>query len=506
MLEESLPALAVELPEDVARLKAGGDWKRAERVIRKRLEKDLPKALRERLLLELEILERIPGEYPFAWDEAVKEAQGMFRDFTGEELEALLEEGAVEWIYLDGTIHLKDNFVANLVKTRADLTDRILQPEAEADRQENFRMLNDAIRVMKEHESVRCQFHVRSALTVCPERQRPGKRIQVQLPLPVLDSQVKKVRVLDCGILADGKKVELPSSIQIAPETFPQRTVCFETEYQAGMEFYTEFTFETQMRYWDWEKAQAELDQQAGQERQARQGQKAGQMRMAVGSDGRARDLTEDPDVGPYLKEQMTHIRFTPYLQALTAEVIGEETEPLKKAKRIYDYITSHVMYSFVRPYFTIEQQATFTASNMKGDCGLQALLFITMCRIAGVPARWQSGLYANPRGIGCHDWAQFYLEPYGWLYADCSFGGAAARAGAGERREFYFGNLEPYRMVAASQYQHGFYFPKRFLRQDPYDNQMGEAEYEDENLAGLGGTETRHEMLAITLTGEKDV
>ena len=124
MLEESLPALAVELPEDVARLKAGGDWKRAERVIRKRLEKDLPKALRERLLLELEILERIPGEYPFAWDEAVKEAQGMFRDFTGEELEALLEEGAVEWIYLDGTIHLKDNFVANLVKTRADLTDR----------------------------------------------------------------------------------------------------------------------------------------------------------------------------------------------------------------------------------------------------------------------------------------------------------------------------------------------------------------------------------------------
>ncbi len=49
-------------------------------MIRKRLEKDLPKALRERLLLELEILERIPGEYPFAWDEAVKEAQGMFRD------------------------------------------------------------------------------------------------------------------------------------------------------------------------------------------------------------------------------------------------------------------------------------------------------------------------------------------------------------------------------------------------------------------------------------------
>ena len=34
----------------------------------------------------------------------------------------------------------------------------------------------------------------------------------------------------------------------------------------------------------------------------------------------------------------------------------------------------------------------------------MQALLFITMCRIAGVPARWQSGLYAEPGSVGMHD------------------------------------------------------------------------------------------------------
>ena len=39
------------------------------------------------------------------------------------------------------------------------------------------------------------------------------------------------------------------------------------------------------------------------------------------------------------------------------------------------------------------------------------ALTFITMCRIAGVPARWQSGLYVAPDSVGSHDWAEFYTR-----------------------------------------------------------------------------------------------
>lgn len=126
-------------------------------------------------------------------------------------------------------------------------------------------------------------------------------------------------------------------------------------------------------------------------------------------------------------------------LQALAVE-LPEDIIRLKEHGDLE--LALKVMYSFVRSYFTIPQQVTYIASGMKGDCGLQALLFITMCRIAGIPAGWQSGLYANPRTIGCHDWAEFYIEPYGWLFADCSFGGAAYRAGHPERWEFYFGNL----------------------------------------------------------------
>lgn len=104
------------------------------------------------------------------------------------------------------------------------------------------------------------------------------------------------------------------------------------------------------------------------------------------------------------------------------------------------------------------------------------ALTFITMCRIAGVPARWQSGLYVAPDSVGPHDWAEFYTPQTGWLNADVSFGSSARRMGEEWRRQHYFGNLDPWRMVANNRFQAEFEPVFEGMREDPYDNQMGEA------------------------------
>ena len=74
----------------------------------------------------------------------------------------------------------------------------------------------------------------------------------------------------------------------------------------------------------------------------------------------------------------------------------------------------------------------------------------------------------------------RFYIAPYGWLFADPSFGGSAHRMGDSERNDFYFGNLDPFRMAANSELQADFDPPKTQLRIDPFDNQRGEAEYAD--------------------------
>jgi hypothetical protein len=84
---------------------------------------------------------------------------------------------------------------------------------------------------------------------------------------------------------------------------------------------------------------------------------------------------------------------------------------------------------------------------------------------------------------VGDHDWGRFYAEPYGWLYADCAYGGIAWRKGDPERWDFYFGNMDPFRIVINNDIQQTFDPPKSYMRADPYDNQCGEAEYDDRGI-----------------------
>jgi hypothetical protein len=76
-----------------------------------------------------------------------------------------------------------------------------------------------------------------------------------------------------------------------------------------------------------------------------------------------------------------------------------------------------------------------------------------------------------------------FYIAPFGWLYADPSFGGSGYRAGDVFRHNHYFGNLDPFRLVSAVDFQKDFDPEKIHERIDPYDNQRGEAEYMDHGL-----------------------
>lgn len=469
--------LTVELPEDITRVKEYGDFELAQRMIGNRLLQDLPNALHQRLLLEREIIRRLPEQYPYGWAEAMELLEETFLDFREAELQEYVENGGVEWIYIQGAICLKDNFIANLVKTREALAPRLKKPQMLEQKRNNFALLNQTIQKMKRQGRAVCHFHICSTVTIREAAQRPGEKIQVQIPVPIAYSPVRNFRLLG----------HMPGAAILAPAQYPQRTICFETEYRHGQQFQVEYELETEMRYWSPGMAGAEM---ADLEPEMAGAEMAELEPEEVGADR-------------YLKEELPHICFSPYLKSLTEEVVAKEPDVLKRARAIYDFISTQVMYSFVRSYFTISQHAAFAASNLKGDCGIQALLFITMCRIAGIPARWQSGLYATPLEIGCHDWAQFYIEPYGWLYADCSFGGAAYRAGEMERWDFYFGNLDPYRIPTVSHYQTDFYIPKKYLRSDPYDNQMGEAEYGSEGLLAGRDFELLHEVVEVELPYE---
>ena len=98
----------------------------------------------------------------------------------------------------------------------------------------------------------------------------------------------------------------------------------------------------------------------------------------------------EQPDF--CLEEQSPHIMFTPYLRELRDELAGDETNPVILARRFYDFVTTKVMYSFVREYFTIECIPEYCAVNLKGDCGVQGPSFyhaLPNVRYPGTLAVW---------------------------------------------------------------------------------------------------------------------
>ncbi len=448
MAYSDITALSVPLPEDIKKLKWSGDFDEAKQVISKRLAKDIPDSLRKRLELELEIIDILPEQYPYSKEEALELLRERFGEFSEDEFDSLFEDGAMDWICINGEVRFIDDFVENLITTRR-IPESLVADLYKKDDEERER-INRMIEYMKNNGSASYYFRIRSTLTVEPGAVREGETVKVHLPIPCECENVKNFKILDSS----------PSLKVVAPPDALQRTVYFEDNYTDGESFFVEYEFENHMRYVN-------------------------------------PDPEEVYDLQPafYLDEQPPHIMFTPYLKDLTNEIVGDEKNHLIRARKIYDYITSHVMYSYVRSYFAITDLVEYTAAGLKGDCGLQSLLFITMCRIAGVPARWQSGLYSAPWDVGCHDWAQFYVAPYGWLFADCSMGGSAYKLGNKERRDFYFGNVEPFRVIANSDFQQDFIPPKKFLCNDPYDNQVGEAELD---YRGLKRGEYRTEHVIV--------
>lgn len=432
---EDLKYLKVNLPEDILKLKCNGDFEKAQKLIDLRLNKQIPKAMRKRLELEKEILKTLKGEYPYTFEQALKKMQDNIKDFTKEELIELQEDSQADWILVDGQVHFNDSFFGSLIKTRKDLEERLINKEAEDDKRGNF--LDENIKDTKENKSASYYIHMKASLKLKEEAVIKGEKIRVYLPLPI-NCQQSNIKILKTT----------PEAKYIADENYPSRTAYFEASIDENQEFSVEYSYESSLNYNDPDPSKVTENQPSF-------------------------------DIG----ELEPHIIFTPYIMELAMEIIKDETNPLIKARKIYDYITRNVKYSYMRAYSTIINIPEYCALNLKGDCGVQALLFITLCRCVGIPAKWQSGLAVTPYHVGPHDWAQFYVEPYGWLFADPSFGGGAYRNGNLERWNFYFGNLDPFRMVANSEFQHEFDPPKQYWRHDPYDNQVGECEYENKEI-----------------------
>jgi len=91
--------------------------------------------------------------------------------------------------------------------------------------------------------------------------------------------------------------------------------------------------------------------------------------------------------VGDYNRSAPEYIRYTtqrpardvesddPVIQAAAGEIVGGETNPCLKAKRIYNWIVANIEYEYPSPWGAKE-----TYLKRRGDCGMYTALFCAMC------------------------------------------------------------------------------------------------------------------------------
>lgn len=440
--------LVVGLPDNIRRLEEQGHFDEAIDLIKRILSKRTkPHILISRLEWELERIWRIKKDYSLDEDDVFRLLKEKIANMTKEDFDRWLDQGFLEFIWVEGKRKFFNNFLANFLRENSEIRMRLIESDRTLEQRRNL-LRNHVDEVTEKNVTHGAQF-------ICPIRNRvlmklrlrsgavPGdEKIRVWLPFPREDPLQPEIQLISVST----------KDYFLAPPNWLQRTIYLEgrSNDEKDIEFEVQYEYVARAAYLPIDSKSIQL-------------------------------YVKDETYEKFTAEQLPHIAFTPYLRKLQEEIVSEETNPYLKAWRIYDWITENMRYALVPEYSTIECISEYAARNLRGDCGVQALLFITLCRIAGVPARWQSGWYLNPIRPSPHDWAQFYVEPHGWLYVDPSFGGHWRSTE--KYHKFYFGNIDHFRLIANADISSDFIPRKIHHRSDTVDNQRGEVEWSGGNL-----------------------
>src|SRR5574344_1392073 len=203
-----------------------------------------------------------------------------------------------------------------------------------------------------------------------------------------------------------------------------------------------------------------------------------------------------------FTKERKSHVIFSKEIKRITDSVVGNEQNPYLKAKKIFCYIADNYPWASAREYSTIDNIPQYVIDSHHGDCGQVGLLFITMARYAGIPAKWESGWMLHPMEINLHDWCRVFFEGIGWVGVDPSFGRVLTpddlkndvRRGKKNLNSdnsqdnekvyhFFTRGMDAYRFIVNTDYSRSFYPAKIFPRSETIDFQRGEVEWRGGNL-----------------------
>ncbi|NQV16505.1 transglutaminase domain-containing protein [bacterium] len=431
-----------------------GEFTAATQIITNYLEQgDLTGSERARYLFEIERLNRIRKDFTVGRAEVLEYIKRYYPQVSDSNMAVWEAAKALEVMTIDGQDLYFNRAARNLFRIDPEMKQvwNTQHPDAEITSGSGAKLDLDL------HNAAVIQDAIASGdMYVKP------KRLRIKQSIVVNANVVPAGEIIKCWIpyprLIPGRQQDIefiqsqPETHQLAPEAALQRTIYFEKLAVADQVtlFSTEYDFTSHAVY-------REIDPD------------------------RVTKLQSLESLEANLQEESPHIVFTPALQKLSQAIIGDEQNPYLKARLLFAWVDEHTPWASAREYSTIRCIPEYAFENGHGDCGIQTLLFITLCRMNGIPARWQSGWELQPPNDSMHDWGMIYFEPYGWVPMDVTYG--LRQSEDVNLQWFYLSGMDSYRIIFNDAYSKSFIPTKSHIRSETIDSQRGEVEWSGGNL-----------------------
>lgn len=426
-----------------------GQWQQASNAINDALRGEaLSFAERQAILFQQERMRRIRQDFSQTRAATLAGARSILPDLTGDQFDRWEAAGAVEHLDIDGERWYFNRAAANLFRIHPEA--RALKEIQDGGDATSVRLRQVAIRqILEQAESsgmasvLPKRFRVEYTLSIKPGVVPEGEIIRAWLPYPHRGTRQTDVVLLHSQ----------PNWPILSPPEHPLSSIYLEQPSRGSQ--VTRFTVSFEYTTSAYCLPVIPIDSPSS--------------RRAAGA-----------EFQPHLHERPPHLVFDAGLRRLSRDILGEETRPAVMVRALYRWISDNIPWAAAREYSTLDSLTRYALVNRRGDCGIQTLLFMSLCRLNGIPARWESGWITAPHP-DLHDWCCVYLEPVGWIPVDVSFG---LQPGDGQReRWFYLGGLDSGRLVLNTDYGQPLYPAKTFFRSEVVDFQRGEAEWRGGNL-----------------------
>jgi len=123
-------------------------------------------------------------------------------------------------------------------------------------------------------------------------------------------------------------------------------------------------------------------------------------------------------------------VRSTPEIDNTAKKIVGNETDEIKKARLLYEWVCENIDYDEAKAEVVLKNPSSVdsgtivTFEERTGVCFDYSCLYVSMCRAVGVKVRLVSGLGYGGEEWGEHVWNQVYDPAEDrWINVDTTFG-----------------------------------------------------------------------------------